>query len=100
MTRLCYRDSRGVDVGELTYWKQRPLLQESGVDEERMRPGHGVGQCVVFPSVLRHCWLGNKMGSVILPAIPKGSLLGQLVKETEGNRLVDVHLENNCLKWR
>jgi len=40
-----------------------PAVKSPVVDEERMRPGTGYGECFVFPSVLWHWWLGDRRTS-------------------------------------
>jgi len=48
--------------GELALRAQCLFLKDSGVDEERMKPGYWLGSVFEFPSVLSRCCFGDQNG--------------------------------------
>jgi len=37
-----------------------PYIRSAVKDEEKAKPGHWLGQCLEFSSLLWHCWLGDR----------------------------------------
>jgi len=62
-------------TGQLEYRQQCPFPRSPVVDKERMRLDH----CSVLPSVLRHCWLGDRKHIWLVKHI---SLVQQVQEET------------------
>ena len=56
---------------------------------------HSSGQCFEVPSVLSHCWLGDRKNIRPVKTVPF-ILKGSLPDQVEGNRdpINEVHLEN------
>ena len=62
-------------VGDWCKGRSHRHVCQEAVDEERMRPGHWLGRCFVFTSVLWHCLLGDRKDIQpinILCHIPRG----------------------------
>jgi len=59
----------------------------------------GCSQWHVFPSVLRHCWVGDiqptKQRATYLQSLPE-----QVEEKTKGDRLTQIYLEKRPLKWK
>jgi len=81
-------------MATLPHANQEPLVVKNKV----VRPQMSFGQAspwneIFFPSVLSHCWLGDRKGMATLIRPVKRSLASL-------NRLTEVHLEKWPLKER
>jgi len=80
---------QGTGIKDLAYRNQRPTIRNMVAGEGNTMPGHWLGHCFKFPSVLWHCWLVDRKGIQTVKTcyhlfpIPTGSPPDQMEVENQ-----------------